>query len=813
VLERLLEIAMGSVDDDSFDDVDDDERVTPEARSRSTEADIEVVEFFWPQLMQLHLLLSRKFTPQTTALVDGLQTFLLLLAGRHFVLAQKLAWGLAGSLEDCKGSNPAQLTHSQYVSCLSLLFQLEKVVTGSIGLLDGTTSGGSNPVFSELTSVSSHHKAILMQHFALLFANRSSRYASWLRFSPNNVASGLDEDAHQDLTAQSSLLLMDSMAEVGPIFLQQMNFLARLTYIVDMLRFVDREKRKLQLLEYMRQLELELDGTMGYSPITSASEPVLQIVKIVKDSCHVFRTKARAPSLIVAEVVQAQAAPLTRRRKHFATEGIQGEELEKLVEHHQNSLMQGMEMQEHGQGPDAAAETNDGASEGKSDGAEMVPGPSTSTACFLGQTTQSAGESGRLLEPRTPFKSATYTQERVTDAQQHAAELIAMLETQGIRSPAAAEQTTFSSEQGLSALPPGSSVELVQRRPRDTSDEQPAGQVKQIINTARQLLSDGEISDEEFRQLLRNDSRFREVSRRLDEEFWIARRFGESWTEKVARLRATSEFGTMAGWNLCSFIVKSNDDLRQEMCCMQMIELCSDIFRDANLDLRLRPYRIISTSARTGLVETLVDTISLDALKKTDDFVDLPTYFAEVYSGSEERLSKAKHAFASSLAAYSLLCYLLMIKDRHNGNILIDRDGHMVHIDFGFIMGIAPGGSFSLETAPFKLTSEMVDVLGGFRSPLFNEFVRLFVAGFVALQANAETIVKSFELLAYSSPFPCLVGQDPQRVVERFRTRFRQELKRDDTARFCMDLIVQSYNNYGARQYDYYQWYTNSIMP
>jgi phosphatidylinositol 4-kinase len=56
--------------------------------------------------------------------------------------------------------------------------------------------------------------------------------------------------------------------------------------------------------------------------------------------------------------------------------------------------------------------------------------------------------------------------------------------------------------------------------------------------------------------------------------------------------------------------------------------------------------------------------------------------------------------------------YVLQLKDRHNGNILLHADGHLVHIDFGFILGMSPG-NLSFESAPFKLTDEYVALLDG----------------------------------------------------------------------------------------------------
>ena len=177
------------------------------------------------------------------------------------------------------------------------------------------------------------------------------------------------------------------------------------------------------------------------------------------------------------------------------------------------------------------------------------------------------------------------------------------------------------------------------------------------------------------------------------------------------------------------------------MCALQLIELARNLFDAASLPLFLRSYRIVSTDASTGVIEVLTDAISIDALKKRqlqslndatralasaaagggggaggsssagNSSVGLVAHFESTYGPSTTARGRdARWRFASSLAAYSAVCYAFAIKDRHNGNVLLDTEGHLVHIDFGFLLGIAPGGAFSIETAPFKLTDEMVQV-------------------------------------------------------------------------------------------------------
>jgi Phosphatidylinositol 3- and 4-kinase len=56
------------------------------------------------------------------------------------------------------------------------------------------------------------------------------------------------------------------------------------------------------------------------------------------------------------------------------------------------------------------------------------------------------------------------------------------------------------------------------------------------------------------------------------------------------------------------------------------------------------------------------------------------------------------------------------IKDRHNGNILVDEEGHLVHIDFGFMLSNSPGG-VNFESAPFKLTRELLQARDNSQRP------------------------------------------------------------------------------------------------
>jgi len=202
--------------------------------------------------------------------------------------------------------------------------------------------------------------------------------------------------------------------------------------------------------------------------------------------------------------------------------------------------------------------------------------------------------------------------------------------------------------------------------------------------------------------------------------------FGELSFSAVDRLRASSDCERKATpqWRLSTLIAKSFDDLRQEVLVMQLLSFFQQIFHQEGLPLWLRPYRILSTGASTGLIEVIQNATSLDSIKKTPGFRNLRTLFDQVYGERDEShgeggggdgadasplrrqaelnfihsLGKQAHAAVVTMptarvnpatvvflsAAYSIVCYILAVKDRHNGNIMLDIEGHIIHIDFGF---------------------------------------------------------------------------------------------------------------------------------
>uniref|UniRef100_A0A336MN19 Phosphatidylinositol 4-kinase beta n=1 Tax=Culicoides sonorensis TaxID=179676 RepID=A0A336MN19_CULSO len=241
----------------------------------------------------------------------------------------------------------------------------------------------------------------------------------------------------------------------------------------------------------------------------------------------------------------------------------------------------------------------------------------------------------------------------------------------------------------------------------------------------------------------------------------------EPWDEKERQIRESSPYGHLQNWKLLSAIVKCGDDLRQELMATQLLE----------------------KNSKKGLRD----------------------YFIDEYGGDEtEEFKMAQRNFLHSCAAYCLISYLLQVKDRHNGNILLHSDGHLIHIDFGFILSISPK-NLGFEQSPFKLTQEYIDVLGGPDSELWLDFKHLLLKGLMAARKHMDRIINIVEIMRSSSQLPCFKN-GCARTVRDLRNRFHMNLTEEELQRKVEQLVQDSLNSISTKLYDGYQYLTNGIL-
>lgn len=299
-----------------------------------------------------------------------------------------------------------------------------------------------------------------------------------------------------------------------------------------------------------------------------------------------------------------------------------------------------------------------------------------------------------------------------------------------------------------------------------------------------------------------------------------AANLGEDWNARKERIRRTSPFGHLPNWDLFSVIAKTGDDLRQEAFACQLIQAMTKIWADTGVGVWVKKMSILITDNSYGLVETITNGLSIHSIKKalTNESIragknpkgtiaSLSDHFASKFPDKDEH-DAALQCFVKSLATYSLICYLLQIKDRHNGNILLDNHGHIIHIDFGFLLTNTPG-RFGFEAAPFKLTQEYVDLMGGTESALFLQFRTLLKDAFKAIRKQADSIIILVDMMSRDSDLPCFQGDNASLLL---RQRFQLHLSDTEADQFVDNVLIRSsYGSMYTRLYDQYQLLTQGI--
>lgn len=318
----------------------------------------------------------------------------------------------------------------------------------------------------------------------------------------------------------------------------------------------------------------------------------------------------------------------------------------------------------------------------------------------------------------------------------------------------------------------------------------------------------GVVEANDIRRSLMKASQVRKFEDRNDPS---ARAAKEPWDAKLERIQQSSPYGHLPNWRLVPVIVKAGDDLRQELLASQLMSAFQSAWTAEKVKLWVRPLQILVTRGDGGLIEVVGSAVSVHQIKKHNS--SLAEYFkTEFGSPTSEAFMKAQQNFAESLAGYCLFCYFIQVRDRHNSNIMIDGDGHILHIDFGYMLSTSnsPGKGMNFEKAPFKLTYELIEVLGGPDSDMMKYFRILILKGFMAARKHMKSLIPIVELMIARSQLPCL--ESGPAVLEEFEDRFKLAMTEEQLSEYVDMLVDTSLESIRTALYDRFQYYSNGIL-
>ncbi|EAY19048.1 Phosphatidylinositol 3- and 4-kinase family protein [Trichomonas vaginalis G3] len=200
-------------------------------------------------------------------------------------------------------------------------------------------------------------------------------------------------------------------------------------------------------------------------------------------------------------------------------------------------------------------------------------------------------------------------------------------------------------------------------------------------------------------------------------------------------------------------IFKIGDDMRQDQLILQLFEVMDHIFKSASMQLNITAYMTLAFSETFGCCQFIENSRAILDIAK--DGMNILQFLAN----PDGIVDKSKiDIFTESLAAYSVMTYVLKIGDRHDNNILVTKDGRLLHIDYGFILGDVT----KPFTPPLKLSKEMIETIGANGMQKLCDWA---CPAFNSLRKRARLILVLIELM-FTAPLECFQNNPKRRLQQ-----------------------------------------------
>jgi len=188
-------------------------------------------------------------------------------------------------------------------------------------------------------------------------------------------------------------------------------------------------------------------------------------------------------------------------------------------------------------------------------------------------------------------------------------------------------------------------------------------------------------------------------------------------------------------------ILQKNDDLRKD----RLVVTTMKLLRLIDARLTFHDYNVFPISNQKGWVEMIPNSKTLFDIRKNSTIQNYIISFNKNKSAVIIR-----DTFMYSCASNCILGYILGLGDRNLHNILIcGKTATLAHIDFSYLLGYDPK---NIESTEMKITSGMVDMLGGYESEEFKHLKSFCSNAYTNIRKYTYFWYALFRYLPVSSP-------------------------------------------------------------
>lgn len=114
------------------------------------------------------------------------------------------------------------------------------------------------------------------------------------------------------------------------------------------------------------------------------------------------------------------------------------------------------------------------------------------------------------------------------------------------------------------------------------------------------------------------------------------------------------------------------------------------------------------------------------------------------------------------------------------------KTGHLFHIDFGYIFGRDP----KPMPPPMKITKQMIEGMGGPKSPYYRDFLVNACQAYNIVRKGANLFLNLLNLMRDAGIAD--MGPDPDKTIEGVREKFRLDLDDEEAENAFLQVIDDS---------------------